>query len=117
MSGGRFNYSDSSIMHELFPSSWYSSDKRIIRDDPYEDQEISQLMFELLNLTHDLDWYLSGDTCEETYVEAKQKFKERWFGKGGRKKMLTDLINQIFEESKKDCMKMIGVATGTDDNV
>ena len=80
MSGGRFNYSDSSLMSDMFPGSWSSENKRLIRDNPYEDQEISELMYDLLQLTHDLDWYLSCDTSEPTYLEAKRKFKEKWFG-------------------------------------
>lgn len=114
MSGGRFNYYDSSLMTELFPCSWSSENKRLLRENPYEDQEISELMYDLLQLTHDLDWYLSCDTSEPTYLEAKRKFKEKWFGKGGRKKVLTELINQVFEEAKKDCLKMIGVSMDAD---
>ena len=106
MSGGAFDYHDSTLKSDMFPYSW-CDDTRSLRDDPFEDQEISQLMFDLLQLAHDLDWYKSGDTCEETYLKAKQKFRDKWFGKG-RRKTLEALINRIFDNAKAECMTMIG---------
>lgn len=106
MSGGAFNYYDRSLKSDMFPYS-LCGDTRDLRDDPFEDQEISQLMFDLLQLAHDLDWYKSGDTCHETYLKEKQAFRNKWFGKG-RRKTLEALINQIFDNAKAECMTMIG---------
>ena len=72
MSGGRFDYKDSSLKNEIF--GW--------TDKPWnalEDREISELAWDLLDLLHEFDWYKSGDTGKESYLEAKEKFKTKWF--------------------------------------
>lgn len=116
MSGGHYDYEDSRLFDKLYPYSWSREKGRSFADNPYEDHEISDLMYDLLSLTHDLDWYKSGDICEQTYIEQKEKFKDKWFGKGMRRKNLESLINRMFKETKAECMKMIGVTSdGKDD--
>lgn len=61
MSGGRFNYMDSSLMDEIFG---YSEKPR----DVFEDMEISQLVWDVLKLIHDFDWYASGDSGEDDSI-------------------------------------------------
>lgn len=73
MSGGRFDYQDSRLKDEIF--GWTDEPH-----DVFEDMEISNLVWDVLDLIHDYDWYASGDTCEETYLKQKQAFKEKWFG-------------------------------------
>ena len=90
MSGGRFNYIDSALKNEIFNYS----------DTPinvFEDREISELVFDVLDLIHDFDWYASGDTCKETYLKAKTAFKKKWFGDRGVR------IRQIVDEAVKQC--------------
>lgn len=53
MSGGRFNYADCNLKSEMF--GWV--------DEPYnvmEDDEISELVWDVLNLIHDLDYNCGG---------------------------------------------------------
>lgn len=72
MSGGHFNYVDSHLKSEIF--GWSDEPSNV-----FEDQEISELVWDVLNLIHDYDWYACGDTSESTYLKKKAAFKKKWF--------------------------------------
>ena len=74
MSGGHFNYKDSDLKNEIF--DW--EDKV---SNQFQDPEISELIFDVLDLIHDYDWYISGDTGREDYLKAKATFKKKWLRK------------------------------------
>lgn len=106
MSGGRFNYTDSSLMDEIFG---YSEKPTNV----FEDWEISRLVWDTLELIHDYDLYVCSDTCEETWLEAKQKFKKKWF-ESPRKDRLKKIIDDTAEEFKKEMYKTIGLTLPAD---
>lgn len=101
MSGGRFNYQDSSLKSEIF--GWGDKVTNV-----FEDREISELVWDTLNLIHDYDWYASGDTCEETWLEQKVKFKKKWF-ETQRKDRLKKIIDEAAEEFKEELYKTVGI--------
>lgn len=108
MSGGHYGYKDGGLLEEMYPHSyWNSDDKRNSLDNPFEDQLISQLMFDLLKLTHDLDWYKSGDTQEETYLKEKTIFCQKWFGPKRSQKVVEGLVRELFEAAMAESKKMI----------
>ena len=76
MSGGHFNYVDSTLKAEIF--GWTDKPCNV-----FEDKEISELVWDVLDLIHDFDWYKSGDTNKVKYLEAKDKFKKKWFNNRG----------------------------------
>ena len=90
MSGGRFDYKDSSLKNEIY--GW--TDKPI---NVFEDREISELVWDVLDLIHDFDWYASGDTCKETYLKAKADFKKKWFSNRGVR------VREIVDDAIKQC--------------
>lgn len=104
MSGGHFNYQDSTLMSEIF--GW--ADKPSNR---FEDKEISELVWDVLNLIHDYDWYASGDTCEKTWLEAKMKFKQKWFGNPYVR--TKRIIDQSIRECKDELYKTYGIKEET----
>lgn len=67
MSGGSFDYMYSRI------------------EDTYvgfmEDEDLNELMKDLCEVLHDLEWYKSCDVGEKDYKESVNKFKDKWFGK------------------------------------
>ena len=101
MSRGRFNY-----LNEHLKTEMYGYDEERGNINPYEDHEISELMFDLLNLTYSLDSYLSSDTCREDYIEDKKKFKEKWF-KTDREHRIKNIIVEQLELTKKELLEMI----------
>ena len=93
MSGGSMNYICWQIEEEA---------------DKMGDPELIALVKDVATLMHDREWYLSGDTGDETWKESKEAFKKKWF-KSSRASRLKGLIETLFEETKSECMKMIGV--------
>lgn len=93
MSGGHFDYDDSRLKHTIF--GWADRPHNV-----FEDMEISELVWDVLELIHDYDWYASADTCKETYLKAKKKFKEKWFGDRDIriKRIIDEAINDVRKE-------------------
>lgn len=90
MSGGRFNYLDNNLKCEIF--GWTDKPSNV-----FEDREISELVWDVLNLIHEYDWYASADTCKETYLKAKEEFKKKWFSNRGVR------VRMIVDEALKQC--------------
>lgn len=89
-----------------------------IRDDlagKMYDTELDDLMYDIANLAHDVEWYDSGDTCEDTYRKSVAKFKKKWFD-GDRKVRLKGYIDTKIEETKTELYQMIGVQADDKNN-
>lgn len=93
MSGGRFDYQDSRLKSEIF--GWADTPTNV-----FEDREISELVWDVLDLIHDYDWYASGDTCKDTYLGKKTVFKRKWFSnRGVRVRRIVDTaISELKQE-------------------
>ena len=103
MSGGRFDYLDSQLKTEIFGYT-----NKLIN--VFEDREISELVWDVLDLIHEYDWYESGDTGKDNYLKAKKKFKDKW--------MKTDSNRQkkIIDEAISDLKKELYETWGIDEN-
>jgi hypothetical protein len=102
MSGGYWNYMDSTLKNEIFD---YFDERKT---NPLEDVEISELVWDVFELLHEYDWYISGDTSEERYIEEKNKFKKKWLrNKNYNKEVLKVLIEKEFESKKQELIKML----------
>ena len=99
MSGGRFNYADRNLKSEMF--GWV--------DEPYnvmEDDEISELVWDVLELIRVFDYYRCSDTGRDTYIKSKNEFKKKWFG--NRSERLEKIVDRKIEELKGEIVEMIG---------
>lgn len=67
----------------------------------FGDKELDELVKNLAELFHDREWYLSADTCEGDWNEARDEFKKKWFTKSGRQKRIEKYLNEIREEVMK----------------
>ena len=72
-----------------------------------KDIEIDDLLKDLQELLHDLEWCDSGDIGEEDYFEKLTEFKNKWF-KQSRNKRLKTYVNDEIIKLKNDLYKMIG---------
>lgn len=97
MSGGHFNYLDSSLKSEIF--GWGDKCYNVL-----EDVELSELVWDVLDLLHDYDWYISGDTEEDTWLKAKSEFKKKWF-EAERKDIIKRVIDNSLENCKEELYK------------
>ncbi|MBQ5825147.1 MAG: hypothetical protein IIW48_10135 [Clostridia bacterium] len=90
MSGGHFDYKDMSLKSEMF--GWSDVPRNVL-----EDRELSELTFDLLDVIHAYDWYISGDTCKETYFKAKDKFKKKWLSNRGInvRRIIDEAVNEL----------------------
>lgn len=99
MSGGHFNYQDSGLKNEIF--DWANKPSN-----QFEDMEISYLVWDLLDLIHEYDWYISGDTGRESWLKAKKEFKAKWL-KGERSKQLEEIIDARTKEVAEELKEML----------
>ena len=94
MSGGSLNY--------FFSDLGYHAED-------FNDKELNELVKDLAALFHDREWFLSGDTCEGAWNEARDAFKKKWFGADSQKRR-AERINRYLDEIREDLMKQFGVS-------
>ena len=86
MSGGSLNY-------------FYALLQDHIGD--FNDMELDDLVKDLAELFHDREWYLSGDTGEGSWSEARDEFKQKWFTDNGRNERIGEYLEECFDKIKK----------------
>lgn len=67
------------------------------------DSQLNEMMKDLVKVLHDLEWWQSCDTGEDTYRRAVTEFKKKWF-----KQTKIDVQKQIeseFERTKNKLLK------------
>lgn len=100
MSGGHFNYVDSQLKSEIF--GWDNKPSNV-----FEDVEISELVWDVLNLIRAFDWYKSGDTMKETYLKAKAEFKKKWLGNRGVR--VRRIVDETLQRTKTELYETFGL--------
>lgn len=102
MSGGHWNYKDESLKNEIFDYSEKPTNQ-------FEDIEISQLVWDIFELMHEYDWYVSGDTGKEDYDKVKKEFKARWLARGSatREIRLEAIIDARLSEIRDELKDML----------
>ena len=71
-----------------------------------DDKEIRDLMKDLAEVMHDLEWATSGDYGMGTYQETLSKFKEKWFS-GNRNERLKDYIKESLNNLEQEIDKLL----------
>ncbi|OLS02017.1 hypothetical protein [Tissierella creatinophila] len=66
MSGGSYNYLFGQVDNEYVGSMF--------------DIELNDMMYDLVKVLKDLEWWQSGDIGEEEYRKTVKRFKDIWFG-------------------------------------
>lgn len=73
----------------------------------FKDKELDELVFDLAALFHDREWYLSGDTGDGDWNEARDNFKAKWFTQHGRQERIEKYLADLGEEVRKS----LGIST------
>lgn len=68
----------------------------------FGDVELDDLTKDLAELFYNREWFLSGDTGEGNWREARKKFKEKWLYKGGRDERLRHYIDEAAEKLRDE---------------
>ena len=86
MSGGEMDYLCFKVQEQCFEKMC--------------DDELNDMIPDLVDLLHALEWWRSGDTNEENYRVAARDFKNRWFGKRDLllRRKIADKLKQTAEE-------------------
>lgn len=103
MSGGYFEYLDSRCKSEIF--GWTDKPTNV-----FEDREISELVWDVFDLIHAYDWYASGDTGKDTYLDAKAKFKEKWMKNSDER--VRRIIDDAINEARQELYETYGIKDG-----
>lgn len=93
MSGGSYDYIYSKLSNEC--------------EDNMYDAEMNDLIKDLCEVLHDLEWWQSGDTSEERYRNTLTKFKTKWF-KGDRQERLKGYIDEQIGIVRSQLYPLIG---------
>ena len=94
MSGGSYNYICSRLEDECYGRM--------------HDAELDDLMKDIPELAHDVEWYDSGDYGDETYRECVEKFKNKWF-KQSRTDRLKGYVDKAIDDMRKELYKLLDV--------
>ena len=93
MSGGSHNYIAYKINDELC--------------NQMHDKELDDMMRDISDLAHDLEWYDSGDIGREDYLETVKAFKKKWFG-SDREERLRGYIDESINKLRRELYSLVG---------
>ena len=100
MSDGRFDYVNSRLKDEIF--GWADEPRNV-----FEDREIYELVWDVLNLIHDYDRYANGNTCKETYLKSKAEFKKKQVG--NRDVRVRRIVDEALKQCKNELYETFGL--------
>ena len=82
------------------------------------DAEMNELIKDLVEVLHDLEWWQSGDIGEQGYRETVAKFKTKWFGSDidTRTERLKGYVDKQVESCRKELYKLLGFQLEGDDD-
>lgn len=87
MSGGSLGYFYNSLMEHV---------------GDFGDVELDDLVKDLAKLFHAREWFLSSDTGEGDWCEARSKFKAKWFCKDSRDERFRRYIDEAAEKLRDE---------------
>ena len=93
MSGGSYNYIYNRLSEEC--------------ENRMYDDEMNDLIKDLCELLHDLEWWQSCDVSEERYRKTLREFKKKWF-KGDREQRLKGYIDEQISIVRRQLYSLIG---------
>ena len=100
MSGGSYNYIYSNLKTEC--------------DGTMYDAEMNDLITDLREVLHYLEWWQSDDTSEETYRETLSAFKKKWLN-GDREQRLKGYIDEQISIVRSQLYSLIGEPQESED--
>ncbi len=107
MSGGHWEYKDYALSQEVFGYD-IDSPKKARKANPLKDAELSELVYDILDILHSADYCFSGDTSRKEYQADVQKFKEKWLGKDAPDRIKRN-IDEELEIAKENLYESLGV--------
>lgn len=75
-----------------------------------QDREMDDLIVDLAEVFHDLEWWQSGDSSEGVYREQVKKFKDKWLHQSAESR-IANYIDEELEETRKRLYNMLSIPT------
>ena len=100
MSGGSYSYIYSTLLSECYGRMY--------------DAEMNDMINDLAEVLHALEWWQSADCSEEAYRKELAKFKAKWF-KGNRKERLKGYIDEQTDLLRHQLYNLIGESEDADE--
>lgn len=91
MSGGSYNYSYCTV-EEHYVGRMH-------------DVELNEMMSDLVEVLHDVEWWQSSDISEEDYRKTVSDFKKKWFKRSPVK--VKEFIEKEFTNKKEELLKQL----------
>lgn len=63
------------------------------------DVELDEMIHDLCEVLHDVEWWQSSDISEDDYRKTAKKFKDKWLGK--RDEQYKDALIKCLDETKR----------------
>lgn len=101
MIGGMFYGSDTTLKNILF--RW--SDEPI---NVFEDEVISELVWDVFDLIQSFDYYKSRDTSKDSYLKDKAAFKKKWLGKS-KGSVARKIVDESIEDLRQKLYETFGL--------
>lgn len=89
MSGGSYDYKYC-IVEDYYANKMY-------------DTELNEMMSDLVEVLHDVEWWQSSDISEEDYRKTVDNFKKKWFRRS--KTQIKEFIEKEFNNKKQELLK------------
>lgn len=93
MSGGSYNYTCFRVEDEYVGQM--------------HDKELDEMMRDLVNVLHDVEWWQSSDIGEDDYRKIVRAFKEKWFNQT-RAERLIPIIDKEIDRLRTELVEMVG---------
>lgn len=93
MSGGSYNYTCYRVEDEYVGAM--------------HDAELDEMMKDLVDVLHDVEWWQSSDIGEDDYRKTVKAFKKKWFD-SDRGERLKPIIDRKINKVRKELIDMIG---------
>lgn len=110
MSGGYWDYKNNELRDEIFGYIYERDGEKVNIPNVLEDKILSEMVWDMLNMLGDFDYYKCGDTCKETWIKSKQEFKKKWLSKDN-KNLYKEIIDKSLEELRDELYKSIEIDT------
>ena len=91
MSGGSYDYKYS-VLEDYYAGYMY-------------DKELNEMIKDLVEVLHDLEWWQSCDISEEDYRKTVTNFKKKWFKRDNMQ--VKGFIEKEFENTKQNLLKQL----------
>lgn len=93
MSGGSYNYTYLRVDDEYVGAM--------------HDAELNEMMKDLVEVLHDVEWWQSCDIGEDSYRKTVKAFKDKWFN-ADRCERLKPIIDRKINDVRTELLNMIG---------